>query len=83
MSLFAFSLMMALLAIQPPHNLVWDYYKPMPVDDIEFDVERRDTLTSQWTLYCRTNQPPVSFEFTGNEGYFRVGAHYVDSSTGQ
>lgn len=53
----------------------------MPQEGLEFDVEKTDTLINPtWTLFCQTNQPPVAFYFTGSQGFFRVGVHFVTLS---
>ena len=43
----------------------------LPHPALEFDVERTDNFKS-WTLYVRTNQPPVEIP---DPGYYRVGVH--------
>lgn len=50
----------------------------MPQENVEFDVEKLDNVYGGWYLYCRTNQPPVPFYTTNEQGYFRVGAHWVN-----
>lgn len=49
----------------------------MPADNVEFDVEKEDNILGPWYLFCRTNTPPVPFTFDGDQGYFRVGAHWI------
>jgi hypothetical protein len=76
--------------IPPPtiHAWTWDWpagavvYSNLPVVNVEFDLEHRTTLNGEWSLYCRTNQPPVSFSFTNDQEYFRVGTHYIDDVNG-
>ena len=51
----------------------------MPQDNVEFDVDKCDNLENpDWQLFCRTNQPPVFFTSDGVQGYFRVGAHFIN-----
>lgn len=61
-------------SITTNRTLIWDYPETMPVDGIEFDLEHSFDLI-HWSLYCRTNQPPVPFGFTNEYEFFRVGAH--------
>lgn len=49
----------------------------MPQANVEFDVERRDKIEGEWYLFCRTNTPPVLFLYNEDQGYFRVGAHWI------
>lgn len=44
----------------------------LPISWIEFDVERKDTLTSPWVLFTSTNRPPVQVL---TSGFYRVGRH--------
>lgn len=79
----------------PTHWLTWNWSLTeggVPVqlpftnvaNIIEFDVEHRlDLQTDQWSLFCRTNQPPVPFQYNQNQEYFRVGVHVVSPTTGE
>jgi hypothetical protein len=49
----------------------------MPYPNVEFDLEKRDSIDGAWYLFCRTNQPPVPFNFDNEQGYFRVGSHWI------
>lgn len=51
----------------------------MPQAGVEFDVQKcNDIANPVWSLYCRTNQPPVPFFSLGDTGYFRVGVHLIN-----
>lgn len=43
---------------------------PLPHPRLEFDIERTQDFR-HWTLYARTNQPPVEIV----PGFYRVGVH--------
>lgn len=83
----AMSKALPLVVVVPdkPWNIVWELREQdnnpvqMPADNVEFDVEHTFSLTPpvQWTLYCRTSQPPVPFWLTNQQEYFRVGDHWI------
>ncbi len=74
------------IAPAPSWHITWGWPCASPTNlpqpNIEFDLEKRDDMTSDWFLYTRTNQPPVAFEATNGQGYFRVGVHYIDPDNG-
>lgn len=63
-----------------PFNIYWDIggdNTNMPQANVEFDVQKEDSLAGPWYLFCRTNTPPVQFFSDGDQGYFRVGVHWI------
>ena len=65
----------ARLALLPPptrKSLHWTYPLPLPRPTVEFDVEHSESVFGPWTLYQRTNQPPVELKLPG---FYKVGAH--------
>lgn len=69
----------AIEVVTPPivhTKWTWDYPEPMPADNIAFDFEGSTDLIN-WYLIVTTNQPPVSYDVSKWNEYFRVAAHWI------
>lgn len=58
--------------------LTWEYPLPTPRAAVEFDIESRVDVGSQWQKIGSTNQPPYQITTTAPSGFYRVGAHRTD-----